>query len=161
MVDFDGTMPLEEEDTQKDRYLSFLLGNESFCIEIANIIEIIGIQPITEIPELPTYIKGVVNLRGKIIPVIDVRQRLKKTSVEYNSRTCIVIVDIKSVYVGLIVDNVAEVTTIPEEDISKPADFSKNAYIRGIGKVDKDVKLILDCEKIMSEDEIEKLSIAI
>jgi len=77
-----------EEDTQKDRFLTFQLGKESYGIEIRHVTEIIGIQPITEVPEMPEYIKGIINLRGKIIPVMDVRLRFKKEPREYNDRTC-------------------------------------------------------------------------
>lgn len=150
-----------EEDTQKDRYLTFSLGDESYGIEIKYVTEIIGIQTITEIPELPEYIKGVINLRGKIIPVMDVRLRFKKEPKEYNDRTCIIVIDINDISVGLIVDSVSEVLTIPEEDVVEPPKMNKNfnnRYIKSIGKVDNGVKLLLDCEKLLMEDELENLS---
>lgn len=150
----------EQEDTQKDRYLTFIVGNESYGIEIRYITEIIGIQPITEIPELPEYIKGIINLRGKIIPVMDVRVRFKKQGKEYNGRTCVIVVDIENVSVGLVVDSVAEVLSIPDEEIVTPPDMSKvgNKYIKGIGKVGNEVKLILDCDKLLNEKEINDLA---
>ena len=147
-----------EEDTQKDRYLTFSLGKESYGIEIKYVTEIIGIQAITEIPELPEYLKGIINLRGKIIPIMDVRIRFKKELREYNDRTCVIVVDIKKVSIGLIIDSVAEVITIPEQDIVEPSQMNKvinNKYIKMIGKVGTDVKLLLDCEKLLTEDEIE------
>ncbi|MCX7615117.1 MAG: chemotaxis protein CheW, partial [Clostridiales bacterium] len=98
----------QEEDTQKDKYLTFLVGTEYFGIEISQVEEIIGIQDITHIPELPGYIKGVINLRGKIVPVMDVRIRFKKEPLKYNDRTCIIIVDIRGIEIGLIVDSVSE-----------------------------------------------------
>ena len=149
-----------EEDTQKDRYLTFLLGNECYGMEIKFVIEIIGIQAITEIPELPEYVKGIINLRGKIIPVIDVRVRFKKETKEYNDRTCVIVVDIKDLSVGLIVDSVAEVITIQEQDIVDPPQINKgtnNRYIKEIGKVGTAVKLLLDCEKLLSEIELDDL----
>jgi len=149
-----------EEDTQKDRYLTFLLGNECYGMEIKFVIEIIGIQAITEIPELPEYVKGIINLRGKIIPVIDVRVRFKKETKEYNDRTCVIVVDIKDLSVGLIVDSVAEVITIQEQDIVDPPQINKgtnNRYIKKIGKVGTAVKLLLDCEKLLSEIELDDL----
>ena len=153
-------MPEMEEDTQKDKYLTFNLGNESYGIEIKNVTEIIGIQPVTEVPELPDYIRGIINLRGKIIPVMDVRLRFKKMFREYNERTCIIVIDIANVAIGLIVDSVAEVLTISASEIVAPPDISKigNKYISGIGKVGIEVKLILDCEKLMSEEDVENLS---
>ncbi|MDP4095008.1 MAG: chemotaxis protein CheW, partial [Bacillota bacterium] len=85
----------QEEDTQKDKYLTFVVGSETYGIEIRHVTEIIGIQPITEVPELPEYIRGIINLRGKIIPVMDVRMRFKKSFKEYNDRTCVIVVDIE------------------------------------------------------------------
>lgn len=151
----------EEEDTLKGRFLTFSLENQVFGIEIKYVTEIIGIQPITEVPEVPDYVKGIINLRGKIIPVIDVRLKFRKEAVGYNDRTCIVVVDIQNISLGLIVDNVAEVMTIPEENIVPPPDFKtgfQNRFIRGIGKVGNDVKLLLDCSRLLNEDEIEDLN---
>lgn len=153
-----------EEDTQKGRYLIFSLDKETYGIEIKYVIEIIGIQAITEIPELPEYVKGIINLRGKIIPVIDVRLRFKKEPKEYNDRTCVIVVDIEGIYIGLIVDSVAEVLSIPDRDIVEPPKMSKgfsNKYVKNIGKVGNDVKLLLDCEKLLTEDDMEKLSEAL
>ncbi len=149
-----------DEDTQRGRFLTFSLGNESYGIEIVYVTEIIGIQAITEIPELPEYINGIINLRGKIIPVMDVRLRFKKEPKEYNDRTCVIVVDIKDISLGLIVDSVSEVLSIPEEDIVSPPKMSKahgNRYIKKIGKVGNDVKLLLDCEELLVDDEIEDL----
>jgi len=156
----ENTMDMEE-DTQKGRFLTFSLGDESYGIEIKYVTEIIGIQTITEIPELPEYVKGVINLRGKIIPVMDVRLRFKKEGREYNDRTCVIVIDINDISVGLIVDSVAEVLTIPDEDIVEPPKMNKsfsNRYIKNIGKVENGVKLLLDCEKLLTEDELEDLS---
>ncbi|HYE82473.1 MAG TPA: chemotaxis protein CheW [Clostridia bacterium] len=151
----------QEEDTQKGKFLTFLLGHEFYGIEIRYVTEIIGIQAITEVPELPEYVKGIINLRGKIIPVMDVRLRFKKPFREYNDRTCVIVVDIKDASIGLIVDSVSEVLSISDGDIVSPPEVSKgvsNRYIKGIGKVGNDVKLILDCNKLLNEDEVESLS---
>lgn len=156
----DDTMGLEE-DTQKNRFLTFSLGKESYGIDIKYVIEIIGIQSITKIPELPEYVKGIINLRGKIIPVLDVRLRFKKEPKEYNDRTCVIVVDIKEISIGLIVDSVAEVITISEEDMVEPPQMNKglnNRYIRKIGKIGNEVKLLLDCEKLLTEEELDDLS---
>lgn len=149
-----------EEDTQKDKYLIFSIDKESYGIEVKHVTEIIGIQAITEVPELPDHVKGVINLRGKIIPVMDVRTRFKKEAKEYNDRTCIVVIDVKDISVGLIVDKVSEVLSIPEQDIVPPPTITKgrNKYIRAIGKVGNDVKLILDCDKLLNDKEFEVLS---
>lgn len=151
----------EQEDTQKGKFLTFLLGNEFYGIEIRYVTEIIGIQAITEVPELPEYVKGIINLRGKIIPVMDVRLRFKKSFREYNDRTCVIVVDIKDSSVGLIVDSVSEVMSIPDVDIVSPPEVSKgfsNRYIKGIGKVGSEVKLVLNCDKLLNDDEIDSLS---
>ncbi len=150
-----------EEDTQKDRYLTFSLGKESYGVEVRYVIEIIGIQSITEVPEMPEYVRGIINLRGKIIPVMDVRLRFKKEPKEYNDRTCIVVIDIKGVSIGLIVDSVSEVITIPEQDVVDPPKMNKgfnNRYIKKIGKVRNEVKLLLDCEKLLDDDELEGIN---
>jgi len=149
------------EDTQKGKFLTFSVGREAYGIEIKFVTEIIGIQEITEVPELPGYVKGIINLRGKIIPVIDVRLRFKKKPKQYNDRTCIVVIDIKGTSVGLIVDNVAEVINIDESNIVPPPDMKAgfhNHYVRGIGKVGTEVKLLLDCDKLLNDEELDSLN---
>ncbi len=151
----------QEEDTQKNRFLTFTLGTESYGIEIRYVTEIIGIQPATDIPELPQYIRGIINLRGKIIPVMDVRLRFKKPFREYNDRTCIIVIDIKNICIGLIVDSVSEVLSIPDTEIVAPPEIGNgggNKYIKGIGKVSNEVKLLLDCDKLLNEDDVENLN---
>jgi purine-binding chemotaxis protein CheW len=150
---------LEEEDTQKGKFLTFSIGSEFYGIEIKYVTEIIGIQAITEVPELPEYIRGIINLRGKIIPVMDVRLRFKKPSKDYNDRTCVIVIDMRDVSIGLIVDSVSEVISIADNDIVPPPDVSRNGnkYIKGIGKVGNDVKLLLDCDKLLNEDEVNKI----
>ena len=150
---------MDEEDTLAGRFLTFLLGSESYGIEIRYVTEIIGIQTITEVPELPDYIRGIINLRGKIIPVMDVRLRFKKSFREYNDRTCVIVVDIQNISIGLIVDSVSEVLAIPEAEIVPPPEVSKegNKYIRGIGKVGSEVKLLLDCEKLLNDGDMNNI----
>lgn len=149
-----------EEDTQKNKFLTFSLGNEVYGIEIKYVTEIVGMHTITEVPELPEYVRGIINLRGKIIPVLDVRLRFKKEARAYNDRTCIIVVDVQGISVGLIVDTVAEVLTIPEPDIVAPPQINSyhQKYIKAIGKVGKDVKLLLDCDKLLNDQEVESLS---
>lgn len=152
---------LQEEDTQKGKILTFALGKEEFGIEIRYVTEIIVMQSVTEVPELPDYVKGIINLRGRIIPVIDVRIRFGKEERDYDDRTCIVVVDIKGISVGLIVDTVVEVLSIPDQDIVPPPKVGNNDhhnYIMGIGKVGNAVKLLLDCDKLLNDDEAENLA---
>jgi purine-binding chemotaxis protein CheW len=149
------------EDTQKGKYLTFSIGKEQYGIEIRYVTEIIGIQTITGVPELPEYVRGIINLRGKIIPVVDVRLRFRKEFMEYNDRTCIIVIDIFDVSIGLIVDTVAEVLNIDEGNVVPPPDVKtgfQNRYVKGIGKVGNDVKLLLDCEKLLGEGVVENIS---
>jgi len=150
-----------EEDTQKDRYLIFYIDDDSYGIEIQYVVEIIGIQRITEVSGLPDYVKGIINLRGKIIPVMDVRLRFKKEPKEYNDRTCIIVVDIMGMSVGLIVDGVSEVITINEADISELPHMSQrtqNRFVKNIGKIGNEVRLLLDIEKLLTDEDIDSLN---
>ena len=154
----------EEQDTQHGKFLTFALDEELYGIEICYVTEIVGIQTITEIPELPEYIKGIINLRGNIIPVMDVRLRFKKESKEYNDRTSVIVIDIMNTPIGLIVDSVAEVLNIPEEAIVEPPKMNKevnNRFIKNIGKVGNDVKLLLNCEQLLAEKELDEINEAI
>lgn len=146
---------MEDEDTLKGKYLIFTMDNELYGMEIRYITEIIGIQPITEVPEMPVYIKGITNLRGKIIPVMDARLRFGKEEKDYDDRTCIIVLDTDDVSVGLIVDSVAEVLTIQDEDIAPPPEVNREGhkFIKGVGKSGGNVKLLLDCHKLLNDDE--------
>lgn len=151
----------ETEDTMSGRYLTFGIGEEMFGIEIRVVREIIGMQPVNSLPEVPGYIRGIINLRGLIIPVIDMRLKLKKEPAEYTDRTCIIVIETPQISAGLIVDQVAEVLGIEEENICPPPELGKGVnsrYVNGIGKVDGQVKLLLDCEKLFMDTEIDTLS---
>ena len=129
-----------ERDTQKGKYVTFKSGNEYFGLKIQYVNEIIVFQEITKIPESEDYIKGLINLRGKIIPVIDVRLRFKQEPFEYTDRTCIIVVNVKNIVVGLIVEKIAEVVEIQDENIIPSpsvgkADKSQNKYVYAIGKL--------------------------
>lgn len=148
----------DDEDTLKDRYLAFIIDNEDYAIEITDIIEIIGIQKITFVPNIKPYIKGIINLRGNIIPVVDVRKRFEIGTVEYDEKTCIIVVNIKNTSIGLIVDEVLEVIDIPEENISPSPKTNKGTqskFIKGIGRYANTVKIILNTN-ILLYDDIEK-----
>lgn len=142
-----------------EKYMTFKSGKEYFGLKIQYIIEIIRLQPITAIPETEDYIKGLINLRGKVIPVIDVRLRFKKEPFEYDDKTCIIVISVKSTMVGLIVEKIAEVVEIKEENILPPpsigrADRAQNKYVYGIGKVGDEVKLLLDPDKLLNDDDL-------
>jgi purine-binding chemotaxis protein CheW len=145
---------LEDEDTQEDKFLTFILNKEEYGIEIRYVTEIIGIQNITGVPDMPPYIKGVINLRGKVIPVMDVRLRFGAPERPYDDRTCIVVINIDYQSVGLIVDRVSEVLDIPKNEIEPPPKVKKgneNRYIQGMGKVGEKVKILLDAHKLLYE----------
>lgn len=149
------------EDTQKDKYLTFMLGKEEYGIGIGYVTEIVGIQSITEVPELPYYVKGIINLRGKIIPVVDVRLRFGKEAKEYTDRNCTIVIEVRDITVGLIVDSVVEVLSISQENIvplPQLGSGSQQKYIKGIGKSESNVKLLLDCDRLFNDYEVECLS---
>ena len=148
-----------EHITQKDKYVTFKSGNEYLGLKIEYVNEIIVFQEITIIPESADYIKGLINLRGKIIPVVDVRIRFKQEPFEYNDRTCIIVINLDDIVVGLIVEKIAEVVEITEDNILVSptigkADKSQNQYVYAIGKVGDDVKLLLDPRKLLSDDDV-------
>lgn len=145
----------EDEDTQKGKFLTFHLANEDYGIEIRYVTEIIGIQKITEVPDMPEFVKGVINLRGKVIPVMDVRMRFLLPPREYNDRTCIVVVNVNGTAVGLVVDEVSEVADIPENQIEPPPRASRTSssrYIQGMGKIGQDVKILLDVNHLLYDE---------
>jgi len=150
---------VEQEDTRQGKYMTFCIGNDVFGIELQYVSEIIQMQQIAPIPEVEHFIKGLINLRGKIIPVIDVADRFGKVPFEYSDRTCIIVVEVQGVTVGLIVERISEVVSIEGEDILPPPNVSKtNAqakFIRGIGKVGDSVKLLLDPVKLLSDDSLD------
>ena len=149
-----------DEDALKDRFLTFHLGKESYGIEIRHVTEIIVMQEITKVPNLPEFIIGVVNLRGNVISVMDMRMRFHLETKEYDDRTCIVVVNIKDLAIGLLVDAVNEVLNIPEEQVDPPPKTHsgiKSSYVMGMGKVDDQVKILLDIEKILQEEELEQI----
>lgn len=141
----------QQEETQQGRYLTFYVGEEAYAIPLEYVTEIIGIQPITIIPGVPGYIKGIINLRGKIIPVVDVRLKFKKQPEEYTERTCIIVIDTGELVAGLIIDKVSDVLTIDEQETVPPPKYT-NAYIKGVGKTDGEVKLILDCKQLLNDN---------
>lgn len=151
------------DDTSRGgKFMTFLTGKECFGISINYVSEIIQMQPITAMPEVEDYIKGLINLRGKIVPVIDVRVRFKMPPVEYTDRTCIIVINVKTTVIGLIVERIAEVDTILDEDIVPPPtlgrkDSEQNKYIYGLARTADTVKLLIDPEKLIRDEILEKL----
>lgn len=156
---------LEEQmdDNQKGRYMTFRLGEKYYGIGISYVNEIIGLQPITKVPETEDFIIGLINLRGKILPVIDVRIRFGMEPRAYDDRTCIIVINVNSIIIGLIVDTIAEVVTIAEEDVIPPPTINPGGgkasrFVYGIGKVENSVKMLLDLDKLIAHEEDESLN---
>ncbi|MEE1343032.1 MAG: chemotaxis protein CheW [Lachnospiraceae bacterium] len=150
---------MSDMETQKGKYVTFKSGNEYFGIKIEYVNEIIVFQEITEIPESEDYIKGLINLRGKIIPVIDVRLRFKQKPFEYNDRTCIIVITVDTNVVGLIVEKIAEVVEIQEENIIPSptighSDKAHHTFVYAIGKIGDSVKLLLDPDKLLNDNDL-------
>ena len=142
-------------DTTKDRYLTFYIDSEEYGLDISSVKEIIEMVPITKVPESPEFVEGIINLRGDIIGVLDVRKRFSKYPKPYDEHTCIVVVDYDEYTLGLIVDSVSEVMTIAEDNISPPPNAKLshyNQYIRNIGQVENGVVLLLDLEKLLQQE---------
>lgn len=151
-----------ENSSGQHMFMTFKCGKESFGIEIKYVEEIIQYQSITTIPEVESYIKGLINLRGKIIPVIDIRMRFGQESFEYNDRTCIIVINVNNTVVGLIIESIAEVVTIDDASILPPPSLShgpeQNKYVYGIGKIQDKVKLLLDPEKLIGDVNIDGIA---
>ncbi len=149
---------------REGKYLTFSLAGEEYGIGILKIREIIGMLPITSVPETPHYVKGVINLRGKVIPVVDLRLRFGMAEIAYTERTCIIVVEMKSpggtVHIGTVVDAVSEVLNIKGEDIADTPSFGaefNSEYILGMAKMGKGVKLLLDIDRVLSSEELVQL----
>ncbi len=147
------------------KYLTFSLAQEQYGIGILKIKEIIGMMPITTVPRTPVFVRGVINLRGKVIPVIDLRLKFDMEKNDYDERTCIIVVEIDSdemtVLMGIIVDSVSEVLNIQESDIEPTPGFGNTLdtdYILGMAKMDGGVKILLDIDKVLNTKEIKILN---
>ncbi|MBN2068875.1 MAG: purine-binding chemotaxis protein CheW [Opitutales bacterium] len=142
------------------KFLTFALGEESYGVAVLKIREIIRMQKITPVPQMPKYVKGVINLRGKVIPVIDMRLKFEVGEDKVTERTCIVVVQINNVEgmqtsVGLIVDAVEEVVNISEDEVEDPPEIGnqfENEYILGIAKIKGEVKTLLDIDRVILEE---------
>jgi purine-binding chemotaxis protein CheW len=143
------------DDTIKDQYLTFAIEDEDYGVEIAYVKEIIKMQAITKVPEMPSFIEGIINLRGDLIGVLDVRKRFGKPSKEHDEETCIIVLTYGDYTLGMIVDAVQETAIIPEDRISAPPSAKlsyANQFIRNIGKFGDDVKLLMDVERFLAQD---------
>lgn len=140
-----------EEMIEEEKYLLFAIGNDVYGLDIRYVEDIIGVQNITVVPKQPNYIKGVINLRGQIMPVIDIRIRFNRSERSYDDRTCIVVINVSDAAVGVVVDRVLEVVNIPE--ITVPPSFSdtNENFMTGVGNYNDGVVLLVDCEALLEE----------
>jgi len=139
------------------QFLTFVLSKEEYGVEILKVREIMGIMEITPVPQTPDYMKGVINLRGKVIPIIDLRLKFAMPEVEHTKETCIIVAEVGATQVGVIVDGVSEVTDIKGEDIEEAPSFGQEidtSFIMGLGKTKKKIVILLDIEKVLTTDEL-------
>ncbi len=149
---------------KEGKYLTFALADEEYGIGILKIKEIIGMMPITTVPQTPAFLKGVINLRGKVIPVTDLRLRFGMEAIDYTDRTCIIVVEIEgdtgTIQVGIVVDTVSEVLNVSEEDIEETPAFGTRLdteYILGMAKMEGGIKILLDINRVLNASEIATL----
>lgn len=152
----------EDDELQESKFLLFKLGTEEYGVNIAQVQSIEELQKIISVPDMPSYVKGVINLRGQVIPVVDLRIRFGMDPREYDDRTCIIIINASDTVIGFIVDTVSEVHEIAEAKIEPSPHFKANRereeYVLGLGKVGEEVKILLDIEKLIRDEEINALS---
>jgi purine-binding chemotaxis protein CheW len=150
---------------KEGKYLTFSLAGEEYGIGILKVKEIIGMMSITMVPQTPVYLKGVINLRGKVIPVVDLRIKFGMEPIEYNERTCIIVVEIsgetRTIHMGIVVDSVSEVLNIKAADIEETPNFGtqlNTEYILGMAKSSGGIKILLDIDRVLSAEEIAGLA---
>jgi len=150
---------------KEGKYLTFTMANEEYGIGILKVKEIIGMMSITTVPQTPEFVKGVINLRGKVIPIMDLRLRFGMEETDYTERTCIIVVEIEgqsgSVMIGIVVDSVSEVLNIKGEEIEDTPTFGTKLntdYILGMAKIGGGVKILLDIDKVLSAEEVDTLA---
>ncbi|MBZ5611361.1 MAG: chemotaxis protein CheW [Acidobacteriia bacterium] len=154
----------QKTDQRAGKYLTFQLGNEEFAFQVLRVREIMGVQEITAVPQTPGYVKGVINLRGKVIPVVDLRLKFGLPEQEYTQRTCIIVVEIHSDahkhLIGVIVDAVSEVITLQAGEIENTPDFGNGVatpYLLGMAKIKGKVKILLDIDIVLSAQDVQGL----
>jgi purine-binding chemotaxis protein CheW len=148
-------------DQRAGKYLTFELGREEFGIQVLKVREIMGIQDITAVPQTPAYVKGVINLRGKVIPVVDLRRKFGLPEIEYTQRTCIIVVQVGSgagaMLMGIVVDGVSEVLNLTGTDIEDTPDFGVDvatSYLLGMAKIKGKVKILLEIDAVLTSQEL-------
>ncbi len=163
-MDTPGKSTMGAGSSREGKYLTFALSDEEYGIGILKVKEIIGMMPVTSVPQAPHFVRGVINLRGKVIPVTDLRLKFGLSEAEYTDKTCIIVVEIKTasgqVQMGIVVDSVSEVLNIKGEEIEDTPSFGAAAdtdYILGMAKMEGGVKILLDIDRVLQSEEIELL----
>ncbi|MEG0878242.1 MAG: chemotaxis protein CheW [Oscillospiraceae bacterium] len=154
MDDFNNSNITAEDDLD-GKYLTFFIGEATYGVELINVIEIISVQNITNVPGIPGYIKGIINLRGRIVPVIDVRTKIGLEERAYDERTCIIVISWQDSLVGLIADSVSEVVGFNSDNLSPLPEFSNvntNKYLSSVSKIGDKLILNLDCAKFLADE---------
>ena len=148
------------EKSKEGKYLTFFLADEEYGLGIEKVKEIIGMMTITSVPQTPDFVKGVINLRGKVIPVVNLRLKFGMPEIEYSDRTCIIVAEIEGargrIQMGIIVDAVAEVANIKGDDIEKAPSFGghlETGFIHGLAKIGGQVKILIDIDLILTGEE--------
>jgi purine-binding chemotaxis protein CheW len=147
-----------ERSALEGKFLTFILGKEIYGFEILKVREIIGLMDITTVPQTPEYMKGVINLRGKVIPVIDLRLKFSMQEEEHTQETCVIVVEVENTSIGIIVDSVSEVSDISGGEIEEAPSFGQGidtSFIMGLGKVKDKIIILLDIETVLSSEELE------
>jgi purine-binding chemotaxis protein CheW len=153
-------------DPRAGKYLVFHLGEEEFGIQVQKVREIMGVQDVTQVPQTPPHVKGVINLRGKVIPVVDLRLKFSMPAKEYTHRTCIIVVQVAgergTMLMGIVVDGVAEVLQVAGTDVEDTPSFGKEVeipYVMGLAKLKGKVKILLDIDQVMTARELARLDL--
>ncbi len=151
-------------DERAGKYLTFQVGREEFAIQVLKVREIMGVQDITAVPQTPSHVKGVINLRGKVVPVVDLRLKFRLPEMEYTQRTCIIVVQVlfqgTALMMGIVVDGVSEVLNLASSDIEDTPEFGSGVvtpYILGMAKSKGKVKILLDIDQVLSSQELQSL----
>jgi len=154
-----------QSDGRAGKYLTFQLANEEFGIRVLKVREIMGLQEVTAVPQTPAHIKGVINLRGKVVPVVDLRLKFGIPAAEYTQRTCIIVTQVQgelsTILMGIVVDGVSEVLNLAGGEIEDTPDFGEQVagqYLLGMAKVKGKVKILLDIDRVLSSQELHNLN---
>lgn len=150
-------------DSDSDKYITFSLDDEEYGVEVLKVHEIIGYRQFTKVPNVPPFVKGALNLRGLVVPVVDLRLKLNMEPRQYDSVTVVLIMEVQQQIVGIVVDAVSEVVTLNNEDMQQTPDFTSGVqvdFIKGVGRKDGQLLIILDIDRVLSSRELELLDIA-